>query len=332
MGMSLFKPVTSSAAARSTTLLVFALGFCTAGCAKDRNPVGPDIVNGPEAVSVVTNCVVPPQPEVGNLKIVADLTYIDTNGERIFLDAAWRPDLQGRRRGVVLFVHGGAWREGTRRDYAVEMLQAAQLGYLAASIDYRLAPGVQFPIPVQDVRCATRFMKVLAGEIAFDSSRVMLVGVSAGAQLSLIAAGDISNQPSACPALAASSHVTAVTSISGVYDLRQNALPSSELQQAVAAYLGATPEAAPLVAAAASPMVVKSGNIATLLLHGAADVLIPLKQATDYRNELARRGARATLVTIPGANHYFLPFDSTAPFRSSACTLISFMQQELGAP
>src|SRR5690349_11119558 len=113
--------------------------FASAACGKEARAINEPVEEvGPEAVSLVKSCTVPGLPNVGNLRIVADVTYLDVNGQQVQLDAAWRPDLSGRGRGVAIFVHGGAWREGSRRDYAVEMLQAAQLGYLAVSIDYRL--------------------------------------------------------------------------------------------------------------------------------------------------------------------------------------------------
>ena len=46
---------------------------------------------------------------------------------------------------AVIAIHGGGWNSGDRSSYTQLILRLAQHGYVAAAIDYRLAPAAQFP-------------------------------------------------------------------------------------------------------------------------------------------------------------------------------------------
>jgi len=83
-------------------------------------------------------------------------------------------------RPAVLLVHG----EGPRRiegRVSVAGRQTAERGYVAATANYRLSPGNQFPAPVQDVKAAVRFLRVNAAKYNLDSDHIGALGGSAGA-------------------------------------------------------------------------------------------------------------------------------------------------------
>ena len=65
------------------------------------------------------------------------------------LDLLWhREHLRRGPRGapVLMYCHGGGWVIGSRKYHSVAlMLAAARAGWLVATVDYRLAPGVAFP-------------------------------------------------------------------------------------------------------------------------------------------------------------------------------------------
>lgn len=86
-------------------------------------------------------------------------------------------------RPAVLLIHGGAWLGG----YRFEMLHIAQAlaqrGYVAFSIDYRLAPEHPYPAALDDVRVALKWLNAHADEYGIDRNRLALWGYSSGAQL-----------------------------------------------------------------------------------------------------------------------------------------------------
>lgn len=140
-------------------------------------------------------------------------------------------------RPLIVWIHGGAFMVGTRGEMATEARAWARLGYVTATIDYRLDPGNQclqvqynlLPNPVDYQRERLRCQKVIlaarddaADAIAWlrtnawryriDPTRIVVGGASAGA-VTAVHVGQALNVPGS-PAPAAS-RVSAVLSMSG---------------------------------------------------------------------------------------------------------------------
>lgn len=108
-------------------------------------------------------------------------------------DARNRPT--GLRPAVVL-VHPGGWWGGQKADMAEAARRAAQRGWVAFTIDYRLADDPAVPGPgdttrpdldqPRDVTTAVQWVRLHAPSFRVDPNRVALVGASAGAQLALL--------------------------------------------------------------------------------------------------------------------------------------------------
>src|SRR3546814_13954463 len=64
----------------------------------------------------------------------------------------------------------------------------AQRGYVAFSIDYRLAPEHPYPAALDDVRVALKWLDAHADEYDIDRGRLVLWGYLSGAQLAGMAA------------------------------------------------------------------------------------------------------------------------------------------------
>src|SRR5687768_13589227 len=60
----------------------------------------------------------------------------------------------GDARPAVMLVHGGAWTVGEKEDFFHTATRLAASGYVAATINYRLAPFSPFPAAVQNTKCA----------------------------------------------------------------------------------------------------------------------------------------------------------------------------------
>src|SRR5689334_17551363 len=84
---------------------------------------------------------------------------------------------------LVLCIHGGGFRAGSREEYNGLCLTLAQRGFIAATMDYRLAPKFQFPAAVHDCKAAVRWMRANAPRWHGDPSRFGVTGSSAGGHL-----------------------------------------------------------------------------------------------------------------------------------------------------
>ena len=91
---------------------------------------------------------------------------------------------------VVIFVHGGSWESGDKRGYAWVGEALAQLGFVAVLPNYRLMPGTRFPAFVDDVARAVAHARARVIEWGGDTTRVVLMGHSAGAHLAALVAYD----------------------------------------------------------------------------------------------------------------------------------------------
>ena len=92
-------------------------------------------------------------------------------------------------RPVVVYIHGGAlimggreWISGSHRD------RYLGAGYTIVSIDYRLAPETKLPDIIDDLTRAFRWIDdSAAGLLRVDTSRMAVIGHSAGGYLTLMA-------------------------------------------------------------------------------------------------------------------------------------------------
>ena len=118
----------------------------------------------------------------------SDIEYSRVAGAPLMLDAAI-PRGTGPFPAVII-VHGGGWVRGDRRVDVQPLFQPLmEAGFAWFSISYRLMTDVtKFGDVVQDVEAAIRFVKSHAAEYRVNSSRIALIGESAGGQLAVIAA------------------------------------------------------------------------------------------------------------------------------------------------
>lgn len=96
----------------------------------------------------------------------------------------WRAEA-GAPAPLVMFVHGGGWRYGSKRNAASRWLPThlPQRGYAYASIDYRLVPAATVEQQAEDVAHALRALLDRAPSLGIDRKKVVLMGHSAGAHL-----------------------------------------------------------------------------------------------------------------------------------------------------
>lgn len=217
--------------------------------------------------------------------------YSRSCGESLFLEL-YRPPQAIKPLPLILVVHGGSWQSGTRLELDPLSRHLAARGYAVASVDYGLAPRSIFPGPVDDIRDALSFLKKNAAEHSLDMSRVVLLGRSAGAQITLAAAHD----PEPLPGL------KGVVVFYGPNDLflawrvpgPKRIIDSHKLLRQ---YLGGSPAEQPERYVLASPLL-RAGKKSppTLMIHGGRDEMVwPLH---EYRLAEKLRAAR-----VP---HYFL--------------------------
>jgi acetyl esterase/lipase len=117
----------------------------------------------------------------------ADITY--GPGERGRLDV-YRRRAAVEPLPVVIFLYGGRWKYGDKRDYLLLGAAFARQGWLVIVPDYRVYPEVIFPGWVEDAASAVGWTVKNAAQFGGDPTRIIVVGHSAGAHTAAILALD----------------------------------------------------------------------------------------------------------------------------------------------
>ncbi len=122
-----------------------------------------------------------------------DIMVPVTDGEiRVRLYQPDEAECAGGKGPLVVFLHGGGWVIGSIDTHdGICRLLARQSGCIVASVEYRLAPGHQWPVPLRDCEQALGYLVANAAALSIDASRVVLAGDSAGGSMATI----ISNAP-----------------------------------------------------------------------------------------------------------------------------------------
>ena len=146
------------------------------------------------------------------VQYIRNLSHSDY-GTRGKLDV-YLPVRGGLNRPVLLQVHGGAWMMGHKSEQAQPLLhRMVELGWVAVSINYRLAPRDPYPAQIIDVKKAITWVKSNIANYGGDPDFIVITGGSAGGHLSLLA-GLTPNHPDWQPGFE-----EADTSLQGVLSL-----------------------------------------------------------------------------------------------------------------
>ncbi|HSI62273.1 MAG TPA: alpha/beta hydrolase [Candidatus Saccharimonadia bacterium] len=212
---------------------------------------------------------------------------------------------------VIVYVHGGAWRAGSKEDMPLEGL--VKQGFAVASVDYRLSTDAKFPAMMHDIKAAIRFVRAKGKDHGLaDTSRIAVVGSSAGGHLAALVGvtngvkeleGTVGTDPKA------SSDVQAIISIFGGSNLQTILAQSTPggliiREPALELLLGGLPDKKPELARLGSPVThVDASDPPLLLIHGDADPQMPYEQSLELKAAYGKAGLKVQLITIPGGKH-----------------------------
>ncbi|MCB1090558.1 MAG: alpha/beta hydrolase, partial [Verrucomicrobiae bacterium] len=199
---------------------------------------------------------------------------------------------------LIVYVHGGAWRAGSREQMPLGALVRA--GFAVASVDYRLSPEAPFPANVHDIKAAIRFLRGHASDWKLDARRIAIIGSSAGGHLAALVGvtngnedlegnvGEFPDQSSDVQAIVSfygAANLTTILSQSTPHGLSVR-VPALEL------LLGGPVEEKVELARLASPVFhVDADDPPLLLIHGDQDPQMPINQSHELEGAYRKAGA-----------------------------------------
>jgi acetyl esterase/lipase len=125
----------------------------------------------------------------GEPKVHRDLAYGESKNERQTLDV-YAPT-EGKNHPVVVWIHGGGWQSGDRKEVHKKPQAFVDRGFVFVSINYRLLPDkVTIKQMAGDVAKAIRWVHDHAKDYGGDPDTIFVMGHSAGAQLAALVCTD----------------------------------------------------------------------------------------------------------------------------------------------
>jgi acyl-CoA thioesterase-1 len=246
------------------------------------------------------------QSEESNIQITSDISYAGAENPTLTLDL-YEPVPRGAalRPGIVV-IHGGGWFKGDKAqpNFVGMGKFFAGNGFVAVSINYRLADTARAPAALEDCNCAVRWMKAHADQLGVDKEKIVLIGASAGGHLALLAGlcsdpefdnGEWAEQ---------SSSVAAAIALYPVTDVQEFWLQSPRAAKLVEDWIPVDGSDRQEWARRMSPITyANSDSIPVLLIHGDADTAVVLSQSVKLEKKLKGLSRSVKLLTVPGGTH-----------------------------
>ena len=275
--------------ASAVALLAAALALAGCGGNEEATPTAE-----PSPTSTYTAPVVPPP-------VIAD--YLPNLSASLFFPegATDGPTNASTHVPLVVMVPGGGWltADPTGLDGLARHLSGA--GIAAMPVRIRGArDGVTYPVPVEDILCAAAYGVATATDRGLDVGPVVLLGHSSGAHLSSLAvlATDAYTDGVAETCPWAPVTPDALIGLSGPYDVTMLAEVAELLFKSLPDEDPATWEAGnPLNLAGLRP------DVPVLLVHGAADEVVPQVFTANFAAALEAGGHDVTVEVLDGLNH-----------------------------
>jgi acetyl esterase/lipase len=123
-----------------------------------------------------------------DMRIERDVPYVEPKTERQSLDI-YAPSAGGDH-AVVVWIHGGGWRQGDKRGVEQKPQAFVDKGYVFISTNYRFVPHVSVKEMTGDIAKAIRFAHDHAKEYGGNPDAIFVMGHSAGAHLAALVCTD----------------------------------------------------------------------------------------------------------------------------------------------
>ena len=94
---------------------------------------------------------------------------------------------------TIVSIHGGGYVYGSKEIYRRYGMDMARRGFAFVNFNYRLAPKWKFPTPLADTNAVLQWVEKNAVRYHLDPQRIILLGDSAGAQLTSQYAAIVTN-------------------------------------------------------------------------------------------------------------------------------------------
>ena len=195
-------------------------------------------------------------------------------------------------KGTVLYIHGGYWDTGDKRDYPFMADALLDMGFNVAVMNYRLAPAQIFPDFVTDAALAVKWLHEYRSKLGLEG-RLYVVGHSAGAHIAAL----LCCTPVHMERVGASRELIAgAVCMAGPHDFLDWLPGDLRMQAALGPPTGWNDTQPVLVADGLNPPL--------LILHGLRDTVCTPLHAPALHGAVTKRGGQAAYIWYEKLDHY----------------------------
>ena len=204
---------------------------------------------------------------------------------------------------VIINIHGGGWNKGVKESQT-GFNTFFKMGYAVANIEYRLTQQATAPAAVEDTRCALIYLVKHAKELSIDTSKIVVMGGSAGGHLALMAGllGNDHRFDSNCPGVEGI-RVAAIINKYGIVDVWDWGYGTKVTSKSATRWLGDRSNDKKFAASVSPIHYVNSSSPPIFIVHGDADPVVPYQHSVDLHKKLLEAGVKTEFITVPGGQH-----------------------------
>ncbi|WP_205511628.1 alpha/beta hydrolase [Longitalea arenae] len=124
-------------------------------------------------------------PALKSKKIASqkDLLYAERGKMALYIDAFYPAGRSTGKKPAIMIIHGGGWRSGNPEQHHPLAQHLAARGYVCFTPDYSLSTHELYPAAIYDLKRALRWVVQHAHQYQVDTSKIAVLGFSAGGQL-----------------------------------------------------------------------------------------------------------------------------------------------------
>lgn len=232
--------------------------------------------------------------------------YKNTNYTPLTLDIYNSRKESNRPSPVIMYVHGGSWVYGTD-DIPKALSPILDIfrkeGYTIISVSYEMSYNkIDFEKQISDVKDAIRWVYKNGNAYNLDTSEIGLMGISAGAQLALVAAYSENNAFTDSPELSNyPSRVKYILDCSGPTDL--STLNPSNIDPHLSYVFNSIENKDELTRKYSPINYLKEGLPKTMIIHSKVDTLVPYSNSENLYNKSKKLGNDVELITLNHLGH-----------------------------
>ena len=241
-----------------------------------------------------------------DVRLELRLPYGEVEGRQLTLDLFTPKSQPSHPRPAIVFLHGGAWWEGSPSQFHFQTAYlASRYGFFSVSVDYRLSREAPFPAALQDAKCAVRWVRSKCDDFNIDPNRIAICGGSAGAHVSsmmLTTAGVFEYEGSGGND-GYGSDVNLGILFNGEFDM-WDLVNKGSLTEPMRLFMGGTPEEVPdRYTELSSINRIHSAVPPILLLHGTEDKCVSHNQSLAFHKKLTSLVSHSDVEIYDGKPH-----------------------------